>query len=348
MRSGCRLRSPHHHHPYKNVMQKVRWGVLSTARIGVQSVIPAMQAGASCDVAAIASRSLPRAEAAADALGLPKAYGSYEALLADADLDAVYISLPNHLHVPWSLKALDAGKHVLCEKPVALDAAEAETLLEASRAHPHLKVMEAFMYRFHPQWQRVRALIAEGRLGDLRTVQAFFSYFNADADDIRNSPEMGGGALMDIGCYCLSAARWLFDAEPTRVQAVVQDDPRFGVDRLTSGVLAFAEGSGAEGTATFTCSAQLSRHQRVTVFGTEGRLDIDAPFGPSPDEACHLRLEREGETEDLVLKPCNQYTEQGERFSKAVLEDTPVPTPLDDAVANMRAIDAVRRSGAPA
>ena len=334
-------------------MQKVRWGVLSTARIGTEKVIPAMQAAPSCEVAAIASRSLPRAEAAAGKLGLPNAYGSYEALLSDETLDAVYISLPNHLHVPWSVNALDAGKHVLCEKPIALDAAEAETLQAAARERPHLKVMEAFMYRFHPQWQRVRAQIAEGRLGDLRTVQASFSFFNADPDNIRNRAEMGGGALMDVGCYCLSVARWLFEAEPTRVQAAVQGDPRFGVDRLTSGVLAFAEDAASEsvaskGTATFTCSTQLSRYQRVTVLGTEGRLDVDSPFSVRPDEACRLQLEREGETEEIVLAPCNHYTEQAERFSKAVLEEAPVPTPLDDAVANMRVIDAVRRSRPPA
>lgn len=318
-------------------MQKVRWGVLSTAKIGSETVIPALQAAASCEVVALASRNLERAEAAAEAQGLPAAYGSYEALLADPDLDAVYIPLPNHMHVPWSIKALEAGKHVLCEKPIALSAAEAETLQEAARAHPRLKVMEAFMYRFHPQWARAHDLIADGRIGDLRAVHAAFSFFNADPENIRNHTEMGGGALMDVGGYCLSAARWLFGAEPQRVQAVAEKDPRFGVDRLTSGALQFAEG-----TATFTCSMQLGRHERVMALGTEGRLEIAAPFGPPPDEPCRLQLYRGGEQEEIVVPPRNQYTAQAEAFAQAVLNDMPVPTPLADAVANMRAIDAVR------
>jgi predicted dehydrogenase len=318
-------------------MKQLRWGVLSTARIGVEDVIPAMQAAASCEVTAIASRSRPRAQEAADGLGVPRAYGSYEQLLADGDLDAVYIPLPNHLHVPWAVKALDAGKHVLCEKPLALDAAGAERLEAAAREHPSLAVMEAFMYRFHPQWQRVQDLLADGRIGDLRAVHASFSFYNTDPDDIRNRAEMGGGALMDIGCYCLSAARLLFGAEPARVRAVMREDARFEVDALTSGVLDFAEG-----TATFTCSTQMTRGQHVTAVGTEGRLDLETPFTPPPDQTARLWLEARGDREEIVVDPCNPYTVQAERFAEAALAAAPVPTPLDDALANMRAIDAVR------
>jgi len=233
-------------------MNKVRWGVLSSARIGTAKVIPAMQAGENCDIVAIASRSLEKARATAARLGIPKAYGSYEELLADPEIDAVYNPLPNHLHVPWSVKALEAGKHVLCEKPIALTAAEAQELLAAAKRRPQLKVMEAFMYRHHPQWQRARRLVAEGKIGELCTIQSFFSYYNVDPDNIRNIAAVGGGGLMDIGCYCISLSRFIFDAEPQRVLGVVEYDARFRTDRLACGVLDFGCG-----TATFTWYCHL-------------------------------------------------------------------------------------------
>ena len=319
-------------------MKKIRWGILSTARIGTGKVIPAMQAGEYSEIVGIASRSLPSAREATEALGIPKAYSAYDDLLADPDIDAVYNPLPNHLHVPWSIKALEAGKHVLCEKPIGLDAAEAETLLDAARAHPELKVMEAFMYRMHPQWQRTRELVQRGAIGELRAVQSFFSFFNEDPDNIRNSAEYGGGALMDVGCYCVSLARFLFDAEPQRVESVMDIDPRFGVDRLTSGLLDFGEGR----TSTFTCATQLARHQRVHAVGTEGAIEIKIPFNAPPDQACRIFHHHDGETDEIVLDVCDQYTIQGDLFSRAILDDTAVPTPLEDAVANMRVIDAVR------
>ncbi|MGI9174909.1 MAG: Gfo/Idh/MocA family protein [Rhodothermales bacterium] len=321
-------------------MSKVRWGILSTARIGTSKVIPAMQAGEYSEVAGIASRSLPSAREAAAPLGIPQAYGTYEDLLADPGIDAVYIPLPNHLHVPWSIKALEAGKHVLCEKPIGLDAAEAETLLEAARAHPHLKVMEAFMYRMHPQWQRTRALVQEGAIGEVRAVQSFFSFFNDDPGNIRNSAEYGGGALMDVGCYCVSLARFLFDAEPERAESVMDIDADFGVDRLTSALLDFGEGR----TSTFTCATQLARYQRVHVVGTEGAIEIEIPFNAPPDQACRIFHQQDGNTEEIAFDACDQYTIQGDLFSRAILEDTAVPTPLEDAVANMRVIDAIRAS----
>ena len=319
-------------------MSNVRWGILSTARIGTGKVIPAMQAGEYSEIVGIASRSLPSAREAAESLGIAKAHGAYEDLLADPDIDAVYIPLPNHLHVPWSIKALEAGKHVLCEKPIGLDAADAEKLLDAARAHPELKVMEAFMYRMHPQWQRARELVQEGVIGELRAIQSFFSFFNTDPSNIRNSAEYGGGALMDVGCYCVSLARFLFDAEPERIESVMDVDPRFGVDRLTSALLDFGNGR----TSTFTCATQLARHQRVHAVGTEGAIEIEIPFNAPPDRACRIFHHHDGETEEIVLDVCDQYTIQGDFFSRAILDDTAVPTPLEDAVANMRAIDAVR------
>ncbi len=324
-------------------MDKVRWGVLSTANIGLKHVIPAMQQGSHCEIHAIASRHLAAAESAAARLGIPKAYGSYEELLADPAVDAVYNPLPNHLHVPWSIKALEAGKHVLCEKPIAMTAAEARTLLDAARAHPHLKVMEAFMYRHHPQWQRARQLVADGGIGELRTIQTIFSYYLDDGGNIRNIADVGGGAMMDIGCYAVSVPRFIFGAEPRRVAGIVEYDQRFKTDRLASAILDFGTG-----TAVFTCGTQLSPYQRVNIFGTAGRIEIEIPFNAPADRPCKLWHEHDGQIDEITLNICNQYTRQGDAFSRAVLQNTPVPTPLEDAVANMKVIEAVMQSASSA
>ena len=320
-------------------MKKIRWGVLSTAKIGTKKVIPAMQLGEYCKFTAIASRQLEKAQAAARRLGIEKAYGSYEELLADCDVDAVYLPLPNHLHVPWAIKALKAGKHVLCEKPIGLNTAEAQELLEASRKFPRLKVMEAFMYQHHPQWQWAKKKVFEGKIGELRTIQSFFSYYNSDPKNIRNKADIGGGGLMDIGCYCISLSRFIFGAEPRRVCGIMEEDPEMKVDRLTSGILEFARG-----TSTFTCATQLIRYQRVNIFGTKGRIEIEIPFNAPPDQPCKIWYGDDARIEEVILGICNQYTIQGDLFSRAVLEDREVPTPLEDAVANMQMIDALVRS----
>ena len=322
-----------------NQMKKIRWGVLSTAKIGTEEVIPAMQLGEYCKFTAIASRQLEKAQAAARRLGLEKAYGSYEELLADPDVDAVYLPLPNHLHVPWAIKALKAGKHVLCEKPLGLNAAEAQELLKASRKFPRLKVMEAFMYRHHPQWQWAKKRVSEGKIGELRTIQSFFSYYNSDPNNIRNKADIGGGGLMDIGCYCISLSRFIFGAEPWRVCGIREEDPEMKVDRLTSGLLEFASG-----TSTFTCATQLVPYQRVNIFGTKGRIEIEIPFNAPSDRPCKIWHGDDARIEEVILEICNQYTIQGDLFSRAVLEDREVPTPLEDAVANMQVIDALVRS----
>jgi predicted dehydrogenase len=320
-------------------MRKVRWGILSTAKIGVEKVIPAMQRGEYCEIIAIASRSLDAAQAAAKQLGIPKAYGSYEELLADPEVDAIYNPLPNHLHVSWSIKALEAGKHVLVEKPIGLTSAEGQELVEAARKYPRLKVMEAFMYRHHPQWQRAKQLVGEGQIGELRTIQTFFSYFLLDPTNIRNMADVGGGGLMDIGCYCISLSRFIFDAEPERVCGTVEYDPVMKVDRLASGMLDFGRG-----TSTFTCATQLVPYQRVNIFGTEGRVEIEIPFNAPPDRPCKMWHQRGDEIEEIQLDICDQYTIQGDLFSQAVLNDSPVPTPLEDAVANMKVIEAIIES----
>ncbi len=320
-------------------MAKVRWGVLSTANIGLEKVLPAMQRGEYSTISAIASRDLGRAQAAAGRLGIEKAYGSYEELLDDPEIDAVYNPMPNHLHIPWSVYALEAGKHVLCEKPIARTAAEMEPLLDAAARDPHLKVMEAFMYRFHPQWQLARKLVAEGGVGDLRAVSTLFSYFLTDPINVRNQAEIGGGGLLDIGCYAVSAARFLFNAEPRRVSATVEFDPVMRVDRLVSAILEFEKG-----TSTFTISTQLSSYQRVNALGTAGRVEIEIPFNAPPDRECRVWHQRGDHIETISLPVTDQYTAQGDQFSKAILEDRPVPTPISDALANLRVLDAVVES----
>jgi predicted dehydrogenase len=320
-------------------MNRIRWGVLSTAKIAREKVIPATQRSELGSVVAIASRDLARAKDVATQLNIERAYGSYDELLSDPDVDAVYIPLPNHLHVPWSLRVLSAGKHVLCEKPIGLSVLEAEELANAAAAHPHLKMMEAFMYRFHPQWQAARQLVFDGRIGELRTIETLFSYYNDDPLNIRNQPGMGGGALMDIGCYPISLSRFLFGAEPVRAMSHIELDPTTQVDHLTSAVLEFVAG-----TATFTCGTQIAHYQRVNIFGTAGRIEIEIPFNAPPDRPCRIWLQTSAEissAEEIRFDTCNQYTLQADAFARAILDDAPVPTPLTDAIANMRVIERV-------
>ena len=325
--------------------RRVRWGVLGCARIAVGKVLPAMQRGSWCTVAAIASRDRGRADEAARALGIARAYGSYDDLLADPSIEAIYNPLPNHLHVPWTIRAAEAGKHVLCEKPIALSAADAADLL-AVRDRTGVLIQEAFMVRTAPQWIAAHDLVRAGRLGTLRAVSGFFSYFNEDAANVRNVAEYGGGALLDIGCYLVNTSRLLFAREPERVAAFVDRDPRFGVDRLSSLMLDFGNGQ-----AVGTCATQLAPFQRMQIFGTEGRLEIEIPFNAPPDRPCRLTLWRGvhslfGEEEHLEIPAADQFTIQGDLFSKAIREQVRAPYPLEDSVLNMRVIDALFRSAA--
>lgn len=323
-------------------MKKVMWGVLSTAKIGREKVIPGMQKGYLCDVVGIASRSLKSAEAVAKQLSIPRAYGSYEELLADPEIEAVYNPLPNDLHVPMTLAAARAGKHVLCEKPIALNASEAAALREvADRVH----IMEAFMVRFHPQWIRAQEMAMSGALGRLHTIQVFFSYNNVDSANIRNRVETGGGALYDIGCYAVVAGRMLFGCEPLRVVSLLDRDPRFGTDRLTSALLDFGQGRHLQ----FTVSTQSVPYQRVQIFGTSKRLEVEIPFNAIPEESLRLHLDdgsllggRAATTESVPA--CDQYTLQGDVFSEVIRGIRPPPYGIEDGVQNMRVIDAIFES----
>jgi predicted dehydrogenase len=321
-------------------MRKVNWGILSTSNFALTKIIPALVKSDYVNVSAISSRDLSKARAAAKQFRIAKAYGSYEELLLDPEIEVIYNPTPNHLHVPWSIKALMAGKHVLCEKPIGMSSTEAQELLEVSKKYPNLKVMEAFMYRFHPQWQKAKRLVDDGSIGKPRTIHSFFSYFNINENNVRNQADIGGGGMMDIGCYNISLSRFIFESEPERVFGIVEYDPAFRTDRIVSGILEFAGG-----TSSFTCSTQLSPYQRVNIFGTEGRVEIEIPFNAPPDRPCRIWHQRGSEIEEIVFDICDQYTIEGNLFSQAVINDTPVPTPLEDAVANMRVIEAVFESG---
>jgi predicted dehydrogenase len=324
-------------------MQPVTLGILSTAKIGLKKVIPAMQKGKLTRIAAIASRNLDQAKRAADQFGISKAYGSYEELLADREIEAVYNPLPNHLHVPWSLKAAAAGKHVLCEKPVALTAAEAQTLVEARDRHRVL-IQEAFMVRFHPQWRRARDLVREGRIGKLRAIHGFFSYNNTDPKNIRNQADIGGGALYDIGCYPILTSRFLFESEPRRVVSLLDRDPELKIDRLTGALMDFPQGQ-----ASFICSTQMVPYQRMQILGAAGRIEIEIPFNAPPDKPTRIFIDDGsalGGASEVAenFDVCDQYTIQGDAFSEHIRSGKPLEFPLEDAVKNMRVLDAIFRS----
>ena len=314
--------------------EKVRWGVLGTANIALTKVLPAMQLSEWCEIAAIASRNRAKAVAAAGKLNIPKAYGSYDELLADTSIEVIYNPLPNHLHVPWTIKAAAAGKHVLCEKPIALNAEEARRLIEVTE-RSGLKMQEAFMVRTHPQWLETRRLIRSGRIGSVTAITGFFSYFNADPENIRNQLALGGGALMDIGCYPINISRFIFEAEPRSVLGVIERDPVSGTDTLTSAMLDFPRGH-----ATFTCSTRLAPYQRMIFHGTEGRIEVLIPFNAPNDRPTQILVD----DEVMEVPTCDQYEIQGSLFSQAIRENRTQPVPLEDAIANMSVIDAVFRS----
>ena len=321
----------------------LRWGILGTARIATKKVIPGLKLGVWTRVAAIASRDQARADAAARDLDIPKAYGSYEALLADPDIDVVYIPLPNHLHVPWTIRAAEAGKHVVCEKPIALSADEARTLI-AVRDRTGVRIQEAFMVRTHPQWEKTLDLCGSGAIGEVRAYLGAFSYFNDDPANIRNIAEWGGGGLMDIGCYLVMTSRLVFGEEPIHASARLSVDPVAHVDTLASLTLEYPSGH-----AVGICGTRMTPYQRVQVIGTRGRLEIEVPFNSAPDRPSRMWVDdgRDpfgGGRRGITIGACDQYRVQGDRFSLAILEKLPQPYPLEESIANMTVIDALFQS----
>jgi predicted dehydrogenase len=317
----------------------LRWGILSTANIAVEKVIPGMRSAQRAEVLGIASRDRGRADSTARQLGIPRAYGSYEELLADPDIDAVYIPLPNHLHAQWAIAAARAGKHVLCEKPLAMSAADAQAIVDAGR-QAGVVIMEAFMYRQHPSWVAVRELLASGRIGRLSAVDSWFSYYLDDPANIRNIREVGGGALYDIGCYTVNLSRMLFGAEPASVASTIVRDPASGVDILISALLVFPSG-----VATFTCATRVEPDQRVSIYGTTGRIEIEIPFNIPPDRPTRVFVTAGGDppvapaTEILEFAPADPYGVEADRFAEAALDGAPLPLSGEDSVANMRVIE---------
>ena len=322
---------------------KVRWGVLSTSQFALRLAVPAMQKSEWCDIRAIASREPAKAEKAARALGIPKTYGSYEELLRDPEIEAIYNPLPNHMHVPWSIKAAEAGKHVLCEKPLGVSVREANELQQVQE-RTGVKIGEAFMVRTNPQWLRARELVRSGRIGQLRSIVGHFSYFNRDGENIRNKYQIGGGGLMDIGCYPITTSRFIFDEEPKRVVSLVERDPDMGVDRLASVMLDFPSGQ-----AIFTCSTQLVPYQRMNFLGTKGRIEIEIPFNAPNERPCRIFVDDGGDLTGKTISMetfpvCDQYTIQGDLFSRAIREGLEVPVPVTDAIKNMAVLEAAFRS----
>src|SRR6202171_2711392 len=321
-------------------MKKVKWGVLGAASIAVRKVIPGMQKGACSEIIAIASRDKKKAEEAARRLGIPKAYGSYEELLQNQEVEAIYNPLPNHLHVPWSIKAAEAGKHLLCEKPISMTVAEAKTLL-AVRDRTGVKIGEAFMVKTHPQWLRTQEIIRSGAIGELRFAMCVFSYFNRDPANVRHKVEWGGGGLLDIGCYPITMSRFIFGEEPVRVAGAVGLDPDFGTDRLASAMLEFSSGQ-----SVFSCGTQTAYYQRMHFLGTAGRVDVEIPWNAPDDRPGRIFIGDVAgaapKTEEFPV--CDQYTIQGDEFSRAIRGEREVPVPLEDAIRNMAVIEAIFRA----
>jgi predicted dehydrogenase len=323
--------------------RKVKWGVLGVASIATRKVIPGMQRGQWSEIAGIASRDPEKAKAAARDLNISKFYGSYEELLADPEIEGIYNPLPNHLHVPWSIRAAEAGKHVLCEKPIALNAAETQELMRA-RDRTGVKIGEAFMVKTHPQWLRVKELAQGGAIGQLKSITTIFSYCNRDPSNVRHKPEWGGGGLLDIGSYPITLSRWLFNEEPWRVTGALELDPDFGTDRLASGILEFSSGH-----SVFACGTQTNYYQRMELLGTTGRLAVEIPFNAPNDRPTQVTVADGisiygGKVTVEDIPTCDQYTIQGDAFSRAIRENTPVPVPLEDALGNMKVIDAIFRA----
>ncbi|WP_339840056.1 Gfo/Idh/MocA family oxidoreductase [uncultured Maribacter sp.] len=320
-------------------MRKIKWGIISTASIAMEQVIPAMLNGEFSEVVAIASRGIAKAEKAAEEFKIPKYFGSYEDLLNDDEIEAVYIPLPNHLHVEWAIKAMNAGKHVLIEKPMAMNSQQAIELLKEAEKHPDLKIMEAFMYKFHPQWIKAKELIDTGEIGTLKTIQSSFSFFDDDAESITNSKEFGGGSLMDIGCYSISVSRLLFGEEPKSVMASIEYHPEYEVDILATGILEFENGS-----SSFFCATQLDYTQQAQIFGTKGSIRFELPFNPPDDKPSKIWLTKDEEVTEIEFEICNQYTLQADAFSLAILEDKATPVHLNDAISNVTVIEKLHES----
>lgn len=318
----------------------LRWGILGAAGIARKAFIPAIQKSKLNRLVGIASRDRNKAQSFCDELGLDcEIFDSYEALIASEQIDAIYNPTPNHLHVELTQAAVRAGKHVLCEKPIGLDQHQAQSLIQFCSEHPRIRVMEAFMYRFHPQWLQAKKLVDSGEIGELKHIHTHFCYFNSDPDNVRNRADIGGGALLDVGCYAVSLARWLFGAQPKKVTSSIERDPKFKTDVHTRGMMEFERG-----VSTFYCSTMSATGQSVEISGTLGKIILPVPFNPDPAEVAAIKLLKPKSDVIYQFKQANHYVEQIDAFAQSVTNATPVPTPLEDALENMQVIDALFES----
>lgn len=319
--------------------KKIKWGILSTASIGTEHVIPAMLKSDYCEIIAISSRNIDKAKTIANNFNIPNYYGSYEEILENDEIEAIYIPLPNHLHVPWAIKCLEAGKHILLEKPLALNSDEAKHLLEESLKYPDLKIMEAFMYRHHPQWIKAKELVENGSIGKVKTILSSFSFYDDDPNSIVNNKKYGGGSLLDVGCYPISFSRLVFNSEPEKVLGCIEYHSEYGVDSVASAILKFKEG-----TSSFFSSIHLEERQQAQIFGTNGIIEFQIPFNPIANKHSTIFLHKNNKTQEIIFEECDQYTIQADLFSLAILNNTSVPTPLIDGINNMKVIEAIIES----
>ena len=318
---------------------KVRWGVMGSAKIALKKVIPSMSYCKYAVVEAIASRNEELAISAAEDLEIPKAYGSYEDLLNDKDIDAIYIPLPNHLHLEWTMKCIEAGKHVLCEKPFVLNHKDVSKLIQL-RNRSKLKIGEAFMVRSHPRWTAIKEIIDKGVIGEMNLIRGFFSYYNDDAQNIRNQYSEGGGGIWDIGCYPVQISRYLFGKNPKRVSASLIYDSKYKVDILGSVILEFENGL-----CSFSVGTQLARYQSVQIFGRNKWIDVEMPFNPPIIESSEIQIVSEEDPaaprQIITIPPADQFTLQADAFSKAILDNKDEPVTLEDTLGNTLTIEAI-------
>jgi predicted dehydrogenase len=320
-------------------MEKIKFGVLSTAQIGINHVIPAIIKSKNCELAAIASRRIQKAEKAGRQFDINTFYSNYDELLKDKNIDAVYIPLPNHLHTDWSLKALKAGKHVLCEKPFSLNSKDGQKVINFLKKPSKLVFMEAFMYGFHKQWSKARELLCDGKIGDIIDVKSTFTYFNNDPDNIRNKYLEGGGGLLDVGCYCINVTRMIYNEEPEMVFGKIKYDSGFGVDVYVKGMMKFNHGL-----ASFSAGTKASPHEEVRIIGTKGMLTINHPFYGVPTMESNTTIHlcpNYGEKISFEIEGENQYMKMVDHFAESILNETPPKITLQNSINNMKVIDAI-------
>lgn len=319
--------------------EKINWGILGAAAIAKDQLMPAIKQSTNSNLMALASREIEKAKIIAEANNIPKCYGSYDELLNDPQIDAVYIPLPNHLHMEYTIKAIQKGKHVLVEKPICLKSNDVEEIIKVMNDFPQVKVMEAFMYKLHPQWIKVKELITDGAIGKLKFIQSSFSFFDDNPKSIVNTKEYGGGSLYDIGCYPVSVSRFLFDDQPKLICANMEIDPNLGIEVTTNCILEFENGR-----SQFFSSIRMKDNQNVKIFGTEGIIELVLPFNPLPNKQAEIILIKNETKEIIKVDSCNQYEIEVSLFSKSIIENTEPPVSIYDSLNNMLVIDKIFES----